>query len=190
MGPIVIRPGTTVTLSQTPHVGILLSQFIVPRWAPFFQIEEIRVARVSAFLTANSIAGCAFHENGKASRIVENMRCEVGQSLHVGVTFLEKNGCMLSCRVRDGATLPKSWRDINHHMFRLLHPKNPRHIYEIGIFYRFDAPTLIPDWVEARIDVRTDDTWPIEYLPNPELHDGMLESICFSAFFLGVADRY
>lgn len=228
-GTTKMRPGTTMTFNQQPQLPLKLKEFIVPRWARYFLISEIRVGRNTQFITSAPLPAWNFRRGSPACKLVEGEVCNVGQLITVSAEFIGGSTIMLNCTLRENAKpmpkpgpdfprpkkgkwkqlewddqmkafeaecrkqslidYPYSWKDIDHPTLRLLHPQNPRHLYEVGI--RYDYTWEIPPWIHAHIDCPVDKSqWPEEFQPDPEIDQGTLDDLCFNAFMTADATEF
>lgn len=98
-----ITPGTAITFTQQPQLMTRLDQFIVPRWARYFMIQEIRVGRNTQFITSQPIPAWNFKRGSPACEIVKGEICNVGQIVQVTAEFIGGSTIMLNCTLRENA---------------------------------------------------------------------------------------
>lgn len=187
-GPEKIPRETTYTFTQQPVLPIRYSEFIVPRWPAFFSVVDIRIGRESCFLTPNEIPAYFFRPGSESARIVQNRSSMVGQLVTVVVRRIVEVTSLVSCRVRDDVLegeLPESWKEIENRTLARLHPRNPRHQYEVSLAYDFSWP--MPEWVDARFDVPHEGEWLAEWGPDPLLleNKAFVDSLQFCGVITG-----
>lgn len=155
-------------------------ELIVPRFGFFFEIETFRVGRVQVIGYPNTVSAGILREGSVLAKCSETAM--PGQMISL-TAQRAKISCRLAMTLREGAEVPKRWRDVEPAALQRLHPKCPRSSGEVEVAYDFSWP--IPSWVIARVaDL---DKKIGESLEEPEVDQALIENVVFDAYAVGVS---